>query len=140
MRESIVAFIWKERATFSILFPKRTLLFTSSTSVYAQRDGSWVTESDPAKPLHESGRILRETEEGWFSVAAVLLRASLEFTALAVRSFLRQFLAGKAVIDPERDRFVNQVHRDDIAAALFLIAGRGGDRKFSMLWTISRFC
>jgi nucleoside-diphosphate-sugar epimerase len=30
-------------------------------------------------------------------------------------------LEGKAIIDPENDRFVNQVHRDDIASALFFL-------------------
>jgi nucleoside-diphosphate-sugar epimerase len=28
------------------------------------------------------------------------------------------------MLDPENDRFVNQVHRDDIAAALFLLLSR----------------
>jgi len=37
---------------------------------------------------------------------------------------LNKFLAGTATIDPENDRFVNQVHRDDIAAALFLLLRR----------------
>lgn len=39
------------------------LLFTSSTSVYAQNTGEWVTEESLAKPDRETGRILRETEE-----------------------------------------------------------------------------
>jgi len=34
-------------------------------------------------------------------------------------ALLNKFLAGTAMMDPENDRFVNQVHRDDIAAALF---------------------
>src|SRR4029453_3432382 len=38
------------------------MLFTSSTSVYAQRDGSWVTEESRTKPAPETGRILLETE------------------------------------------------------------------------------
>jgi nucleoside-diphosphate-sugar epimerase len=33
-------------------------------------------------------------------------------------------LDGDATIDPVNDRFVNQVHRDDIAAALFLLLDR----------------
>ncbi len=37
---------------------------------------------------------------------------------------LQKFLAGEAVIDLENDRFVNQVHRDDIATALFLLIDR----------------
>src|SRR4030095_2774808 len=31
-------------------FSKTKILFTSSTSVYAQRDGSWVTEDSETKP------------------------------------------------------------------------------------------
>jgi nucleoside-diphosphate-sugar epimerase len=37
---------------------------------------------------------------------------------------LNKFLSGAAIIDPEKDRFVNQVHRDDIAAALFLLVNQ----------------
>ncbi len=37
---------------------------------------------------------------------------------------LNKFLSGAAIIDPENDRFVNQVHRDDIAAALFLLVNQ----------------
>ena len=105
------------------VFAETPVLFTSSTSVYAQRDGSWVTESDPAEPLHESGQILRETEELVLDHDGIVARLAGIYGP--GRSFLlQQVLAGKAVIDPERDRFVNQVHRDDIAAALFLIAQR----------------
>ena len=107
------------------IFAETPLLFTSSTSVYAQRDGSWVTESDPAEPLHESGQILREAEE------LILDRGGSAARLAGIygpgRSFLlQQLLAGKAVIDLERDRLVNQIHRDDAAAALFLIAQRSG--------------
>jgi nucleoside-diphosphate-sugar epimerase len=106
------------------IFAGTPLLFTGSTSVYAQRDGSWVTECDRAEPIHESGQILRETE------TLVLDRDGLVARLAGIygpdRSFLlQQVLAGEAVIDPERDRFVNQVHRDDIAAALFLLAHCG---------------
>jgi len=39
------------------------------------------------------------------------------------RSYLLQrFLAGEAMVDHARDRFVNQVHRDDAASALFILA------------------
>jgi len=37
---------------------------------------------------------------------------------------LQRFLSGGAVIDPQSDRYVNQVHRDDIAAALFHLLDR----------------
>ena len=44
------------------LFPQAILLFTSSTSVYPQTDGSLVDENSLAEPRHAKGRILRETE------------------------------------------------------------------------------
>jgi nucleoside-diphosphate-sugar epimerase len=103
------------------IFAGAPLLFTSSTSVYAQQDGSWVNESDPAEPLHESGQILRETEELVLDRCGIVARLAGIYGP--GRSFiLQQLLAGKAVINPERDRFVNQIHRDDLAAALFLLA------------------
>src|SRR5690349_19781981 len=37
-------------------FRTSTILFTSSTSVYAQSDGSWVTEESATEPAHETGR------------------------------------------------------------------------------------
>ena len=39
-------------------------------------------------------------------------------------ALLTRFLNGTATIDPENDRFVNQVHRDDIASAVFLLLDR----------------
>ena len=104
-------------------FPGSKLLFTSSTSVYAQRDGSLVTEESETKPMRETSRLLLETES--------LVRASGGIVARLAgiygpgrSALLGKFLAGTAIIDPENDRFVNQVHRDDIAAALFLLLSR----------------
>jgi nucleoside-diphosphate-sugar epimerase len=45
-------------------------------------------------------------------------------------ALLSKFLAGTAIIDPENDRYVNQVHRDDIASALFvLVSGEWQQRQ-----------
>ena len=114
------------------VFSGTPLLFTSSTSVYAQRDGSWVNESDPAEPLHESGRILRQTEELVLDRGGIVARLAGIYGP--GRSFLlQQLLADKAVIDPKHDRFVNQVHRDDIAAALFLLVQRGAAEIYNVV-------
>jgi nucleoside-diphosphate-sugar epimerase len=43
-------------------------------------------------------------------------------------ALLSKFLAGTAIIDPESDRFVNQVHRDDIASAIFFLLTRETQR------------
>jgi len=104
-------------------FARSTIVFASSTSVYAQKSGEWVTEESAAEPQHETGRILRETEN------LVLARGGMVTRFAGIygpgrSALLKRFLDGDATIDPENDRFVNQVHRDDIAAALFLLFDR----------------
>jgi nucleoside-diphosphate-sugar epimerase len=104
-------------------FPRARLLFTSSTSVYAQATGEWVTELSPAEPERGTARVLREAEE--FVLARGGLAARLAGIYGPGRSaLLRKFLAGEVVLGPDSDRFVNQIHRDDIAAALLLLIER----------------
>jgi nucleoside-diphosphate-sugar epimerase len=104
-------------------FPGSKLLFTSSTSVYAQRDGSWVTEESETKPMRETSRILLETERSVLASGGIVARLAGIYGP-GRSALLNKFLKGTAMIDPETDRFVNQVHRDDIAAALFLLLSR----------------
>jgi nucleoside-diphosphate-sugar epimerase len=99
------------------------MLFTSSTSVYGQRDGSWVTEESQTRPARETGRILLETEELVLAHGGIVARLAGIYGP-GRSALLSKFLADEAIIDPENDRFVNQVHRDDIAAALFLLLNR----------------
>jgi len=102
-------------------FPRARLLFTSSTSVYAQRQGDVVDETSAANPAHEKGQILRETEELVLAHNGIVARLAGIYGP--GRSFLlRKFLAGEAVLDRKHDRFINQAHRDDIASALVLLA------------------
>jgi nucleoside-diphosphate-sugar epimerase len=104
-------------------FDGSRMLFTSSTSVYAQRAGSWVTEESQTKPARETGRILLETERLVLGRGGIVARlAGIYGPGRSV--LLSKFLAGEAIIDPRNDRFVNQIHRDDIAAALFLLLNR----------------
>jgi nucleoside-diphosphate-sugar epimerase len=103
-------------------FPNATILFTSSTSVYAQRDGSWVTEGSETKP-RETGRILLETEGLILKNGGITARLAGVYGP-GRSALLAKFLNGTATIDTENDRFVNQVHRDDIASALFLLLNR----------------
>ena len=116
-------------------FPGARLLFTSSTSVYAQQHGGIVDETSAANPTHEKGQILREAEELVLSHNGIVARLGGIYGP--GRSFLlRKFLAGEAVLDQADDRFINQAHRDDIAAALFLLAEQGpdpGDRIYDVV-------
>jgi nucleoside-diphosphate-sugar epimerase len=107
-------------------FPRTSLLFTSSTSVYAQERGDIVDETSPANPAHERGQILREAEEHVLSHNGIVARLGGIYGP--GRSFLlRKFLAGEAVLDDANDRFINQAHRDDIVSALFLLAEQRAD-------------
>lgn len=99
------------------------MLFTSSTSVYAQRDGSWVNEESDTQPARETGRVLLETEKLVVERCGMVARLAGIYGP-GRSALLSKFLAGTAIIDPENDRFVNQVHRDDIASAIFFLLTR----------------
>ncbi len=105
------------------MFPQAKILFTSSTSVYAQRDGSRVTEESETKPLRETSRILLEVEKLILEKDGIVVRLAGIYGPQR-SALLSKFLNGTATIDPNNDRFVNQVHRDDIASALFLLLNR----------------
>jgi nucleoside-diphosphate-sugar epimerase len=107
------------------MFPGSKLLFTSSTSVYAQRDGSWVTEESEIKPTRETSQTLLETEGLVLANGGIVARLAGIYGP-GRSALLTKFVEGTAIIDAENDRFVNQVHRDDIAAALFSLLSREG--------------
>ncbi len=101
------------------------LLFTSSTSVYAQRNGEWVTEESAAAPEHESGKILVETEQLVRGRGGTVARLAGIYGP-GRSAMLNRLLKGEAVADPGNHRFINQVHRDDAATALFALLSREG--------------
>jgi nucleoside-diphosphate-sugar epimerase len=108
-------------------FDQATMVFTSSTSVYAQKNGDWVTEESVAAPQHEAGKILRETEELVLNHGGIVARLAGIYGP-GRSALLKTFVSGEAIIDPQNDRFVNQAHRDDIAVALFLLLNRRIDK------------
>ena len=103
-------------ALLEVLAP-RQFVFTSSTSVYAQINGSEVHEASVAEPDRETGKVLRETEELVLSRAGVVARlAGIYGPGRSV--LLKKFFSGEAIIEGDGRRFINQVHRDDVASAL----------------------
>ena len=104
-------------------FSKAKILFTSSTSVYAQCDGSRVTEESETKPLRETSRVLLEVEKLILGKGGIIARLAGIYGPLR-SAMLSKFLNGTATIDPNNEHFVNQVHRDDIASTLFLLLNR----------------
>ena len=103
------------------VFAGARLLYTGSTSVYAQTDGGWVDESGPAEPDRETGRLLRETEEVVLAAGGTVARlAGIYGPGRSI--LLRRFLAGQAVIEGDGGRWINQAHRDDIVQALAMLS------------------
>ncbi len=93
------------------------LLFVSSTSVYAQTDGEWVTEEAPTLPDRETGRILLEAERIALDSGGTVARLSGIYGP-GRSVLLRKFLRGDSVLEEGGGRWINQIHRDDAATAL----------------------
>ncbi len=102
-------------------FPGTPLLFTSSTSVYAQTDGTVVTEECPAIPDRETGRFLLVAEEVTLAAGGIVTRLSGIYGP-GRSAILRKFLNAQAMIEEDGRRFLNQIHRDDAARAIFHLA------------------
>ena len=114
--------------------PPKKFVYTSSTSVYAQNDGSQVKESSPTEPVSETSKILVETEK-------VLLDAVAQkkFPAVILRvagiygpdrgHWFKQFLKNEATMEGDGSRNLNMIHRDDLAGSIIaaLKSGRAGE-------------
>lgn len=111
-------------ANLTNLFPGTPLLFTSSTSVYAQTDGSVVTEESPAVPDRETGSLLLAAEAVTLDAGGIVTRLSGIYGP-GRSVILKKFLSGEAVIEEDGRRFLNQIHRDDAARAIFHLATSG---------------
>lgn len=110
-------------------YPGKPLLFTSSTSVYHQTDGSTVDETSPCCPDRATGLLLLEAESLVLAANGIVARlAGIYGPGRSV--LLRKFLANEAVIEEDGRRLLNQIHRDDAAqAVVHLLAqptARGG--------------
>jgi nucleoside-diphosphate-sugar epimerase len=103
-------------------FPEATLLFTSSTSVYAQTDGTVVDETSAAEPRHPKGKVLRATEDLVRAAGGIVLRVA-GIHGPGRSAIVTKFLRGETTAGLPA-RFINQIHRDDLVAAILLLAQR----------------
>jgi nucleoside-diphosphate-sugar epimerase len=97
--------------------PRARRLMVSSTSVYGQTGGEWVTEESPAEPATETGRILREAEAAALGSGVVVVR-SVGIYGPGRGVLFEKFRRGEAVIEGDGARWVNQIHQRDLVAAL----------------------
>jgi nucleoside-diphosphate-sugar epimerase len=110
--------------------PPRKFVYTSSTSVYGQNDGSLVDETSAAEPGAPTAKILSETEQVLFDAfrrtkfPAVVLRVAGIYGP-GRGYWLRQYLCGEAVIAGDGARFLNMIHRDDVAGCVIAALTKG---------------
>jgi nucleoside-diphosphate-sugar epimerase len=114
--------------------PPKKFVYTSSTSVCAQNDGSQVKESSPTKPTAETSKILVETEKVLLDAAA-----QKKFPAVILRvagiygpdrgHWFKQFLKNGATMEGDGAHFLNMIHRDDLVGCIIaaLKNGRAGE-------------
>lgn len=110
--------------------PPKRYLYTSSTSVYAQNDGSWVDESSPTEPDSATSRILVETEQ---ELQAAHARTGFPCTLLRVAGIygparghlFKQFLRGEATLREDGSAYINNIHQEDVAGAIHHLLENG---------------
>ncbi len=102
----------------------RLILFVSSTSVYGQRDGSWINEQTPAEPEGYGGRCLLQAEQ-------LLANSGYPYCCVRFsgiygpgrRRLIDQVIEGKG--SPEEPKtYSNRIHADDCAGVLAHLIGR----------------
>ncbi|HEY4414066.1 MAG TPA: SDR family oxidoreductase [Verrucomicrobiae bacterium] len=115
--------------------PPQKFVYTSSTSVYGQNDGSIVTETSATAPEVATAQILVETE----NVLRAAARRPQPFPAVILRAagiygperghWFKQFLKGQAHLEGDGSRYLNMIHRDDLVGCIIaaLRAGRSGE-------------
>ena len=105
--------------------PHARKLFVSSTSVYGQTDGEFVTEKSPAEPAAETSRTLREAEKVALQGGAMVVRSVGIYGPRRARLF-EKAQRGEAIIEGNGSRWINQIHRDDLVSALRHLLQLGG--------------
>src|SRR6266496_157644 len=103
--------------------PPRKLVYTSSTSVYGQVDGSLVKENSPAEPASETSNVLVLAEKLLLEATAagkvpgVVLRAAGIYGPGRGHLF-QQYLRNEARMSGKGERIINMIHRDDLVGVI----------------------
>lgn len=114
--------------------PPRKFVYTSSTSVYGQTDGTQVKESSPTEPTTDTGKVLVQAEQQLLNAfqqskfPAVILRVAGIYGP-GRGHYFKQFLQGEARIPGHGENFLNMIHVDDVVGAILaaLKNGRPGE-------------
>jgi len=105
----------------------KKFVYTGSTSVYGQNDGSFVSEMSPTVPVGETSKVLLEAEGLLLAakgIPAVILRLAGIYGPDRGHWF-KQFLRGEAKIEGDGSRYLNMIHRTDAVHAIIAALERG---------------
>ncbi len=93
-------------------------VFISSTGVYGQTDGDWVTEDSPTEPLEASGKVVLEAERTLRELRpdAIILRFAGIYGP--DRILRRQALFNGEPLVGDAEKWLNLIHVDDGVAAV----------------------
>lgn len=97
--------------------PRARLVFVSSTSVYGQQHGEEVSEASEAEPTTPTSQVLRRAEDLALLHGATILRvAGIYGPGRSI--YLKKLREGTATLDGAGERYLNQIHRADVAGAI----------------------
>jgi nucleoside-diphosphate-sugar epimerase len=110
--------------------PPKKFVYTSSTGVYGQTDGSQVKESSPAEPASETGQVLVAAENLLLDAArgkkfpAIILRVAGIYGPGRGHLFL-QYLKNEARMAGRGAGLLNMIHRDDVVNCIIAALKNG---------------
>lgn len=98
----------------------RSVVLISTTGVYGNTDGAWVTEATPAKPQTERGQRRLEMEQQWRHWVAQNPPSQLRILRVPgiyanSRIPLARLKKASPVVVAEESGYSNRVHADDLA-------------------------
>ncbi len=99
-------------------------IYISSTSVYGQTDGEWVTEDSPTQPLEDSGKVVLEAEQVLRSYRpdAIILRFAGIYGP--DRILRKQALLNGEPLIGDAEKWLNLIHVEDGVSAVLAAENR----------------
>ncbi|BAU48710.1 NAD-dependent dehydratase [Sulfurifustis variabilis] len=122
------------RGLLEALLPERRprrIVYISTTGVYGDCAGAWVTEERPPKPGADRARRRLDAEEALrafgarFEVGTVILRVPGIYAP--GRLPVDRIRAGEPLVREEEAPYTNRIHADDLAQVCIAAMRRGGD-------------
>lgn len=110
--------------------PNKVVL-VSTTGVYGDCAGEWVTEQTPANPQTARGKRRLQLEQQWqaysasYHVPLVILRVPGIYANSRIP--YQRLKAGTPVVDPAECGFSNRIHADDLAMMMYQTMAKAAD-------------